>query len=359
MAGPSGPMIHDDAVGHAVRAGGWPEQGESTYRLAAAALEEGRFADAAALGRYTVEEAREGHELYAEWSDQIREYLRDEGVSEDDLEAEAARLAALLRLPDGGAFDAAAGWAGYLALIDRFAAACEAGDGEAAQGLLDEARETWRVTHDRACDQVYGWLDVVTRRLGEARIGPLWDALMAPMYETYDRYDIDAEPWSRSFTRLMMVALESLRGHLSGPGRMGSVEVFEEADRWALRFDPCGSGGRTYRDDAEGGPRMVAPYDFAVTTERHDWAWNKTGVCVYCVHCCQLNQRMPMRRFGYPTRVVDPPTWPAARDGGKCTWYVYKDPSLVPEDVYTQVGNDKPARLGGAAQMAAAGLADG
>ena len=59
-----------------------------------------------------------------------------------------------------------------------------------------------------------------------------------------------------------------------------------------------------------------------------------------------------MRRFGYPTRVVEPPTWPEARDGGTCTWYVYKDPALVADEVYAQVGMQKPPRLGGAAQGA-------
>ena len=50
---------------------------------------------------------------------------------------------------------------------------------------------------------------------------------------------------------------------------------------------------------------------------------------------------MPIVRFGFPTRVVEPPTWPEARHGGKCVWSVYKDPSLVPEDAYRQVGAKK------------------
>ena len=38
-------------------------------------------------------------------------------------------------------------------------------------------------------------LDLVVRHLGEGRIGPLWDELMAPMYETYDVYDTATHPW--------------------------------------------------------------------------------------------------------------------------------------------------------------------
>ncbi|MBT3926274.1 MAG: hypothetical protein HOF33_04745 [Rhodospirillaceae bacterium] len=345
MAGKPGEaaLAFDADLGHIAPIGALIEQGESSYRRAARALAAGRFEDAAQLGRYTVEEAREGHELYAAWRDQTRRYLLREGVAEKVVAAEQARLAGLLRLDDGAPFDADQRWAEFKGLIDAFVFSCGAGNATRAGEQLEAARLSWRDTHDRACDWVYGLQDAVVRHLGEARIGPLWDELMAPMYETYDRYDTNHTPWPQSIRRLVLVAAESLRGHLSGPGRMGDIEITEEPERWVLSFDPCGSGGRTYRDDAGEGyaPRMAPPYDFAVTEEEHDWAWNKKGICVYCVHCCQLNQRMPTTRFGYPTRVVDPPTWPEAKTGGKCVWSVYKDPSLVPEDAYRQVGAKK------------------
>ena len=343
IQGTAGPLVDDPVIGHPVRAGGWADHAASSYALAARALDDERFADAKALAHHTVEEAREGYELYALWAGQIRETLAAEGVDEARIEAGEARLGALLAGKEGEAFDIHAGWAAYTAAIDDVEAACGAGDARAACAALDRARTLWLDTHDRGCDLVYGMLDLVVRHLGEHRIGPLWDELMAPMYETYDVYDTATHPWPRSMHRLILIAALSLRGHLSGPGRMGAIEITEEVERWVLSFDPCGSGGRTYRDDDAQGPRMLPPYDFAVTTEAHDWAWGKKGVCVYCVHCCQLNQRMPIRRFGYPTRVIDPPTWPEARRGGVCRWSVYKDPALVPDEAYTSVGYEKPA----------------
>ena len=343
IQGAAGPLVDDPVVGHPVRAGGWADHAASSYALAAAALDEERFEDAAALARHTVEEAREGYELYALWTGQIRDVLTDEGVDEADVAAGEARLNALVVGEAGEPFDIHAGWAAYTAAIDDVEAACRAGDAPAAHDALERARVRWLDTHDRGCDRVYGMLDLVVRHLGERRIGPLWDELMAPMYETYDVYDTATHPWPRSMHRLIVIAALSLRGHLSGPGRMGAIEITEAADRWELSFDPCGSGGRTYRDEDPRGPRMQPPYGFAVTTEAHDWAWGKKGICVYCVHCCQLNQRMPIRRFGYPTRVIDPPTWPEARAGGVCRWSVYKDPALVPEEAYTSVGHEKPA----------------
>lgn len=346
------PLVLHEAIGYEIRRGGYLEHAASTYTLAEAAVRDRHFQDAIDLGRYTIREAVEGHELYRDWIVEIRAYLHKRGVPSSFIEAEERRIRDLLKLDGGADFDPEAGWASYTAAVDAFATECEAGHSEEALTLLEAARRIWRDTHDRKCDWVYGLLDIAARELGEDCIGELWDVLMAPMYAYYGRYDVDVNPWPRSFDLLMHYALEGLRGHLSGPGRLGTIEVFEEEDRWGMRFNPCGSGGRTYRDDPDTGlaPRMEAPYRFGVTTEEHDWAWNKKGVCLYCVHCCALNERMPMRRFGYPTRVVDPPTWPEARSGGKCTWYVYKDPRRVPEEIYKRVGMAKPAEIGSSAQ---------
>ena len=57
-----------------------------------------------------------------------------------------------------------------------------------------------------------------------------------------------------------------------------------------------------------------------------------------------------MDRFGYPTRVIDPPVYPdtdkdpAVRQ--KCQWSMYKDPTTVPEEYYERVGRKKPDVFG-------------
>ena len=78
-----------------------------------------------------------------------------------------------------------------------------------------------------------------------------------------------------------------------------------------LRFDPCGSGGRTVRgDEIEGTPpRMEAPYNWSVSQEEHSWNHDQKGVCHYCAHCIVLMEEMPIDRFGYPVRVIDPPIY--------------------------------------------------
>ena len=60
------------------------------------------------------------------------------------------------------------------------------------------------------------------------------------------------------------------------------------------------------------------------------------------MHCCQLQERAPIARLGYPVRVVEPPVWGTAEPRGYCTWSVYKDPRLVPPEAYRRVGAAEP-----------------
>ena len=151
---------------------------------------------------------------------------------------------------------------------------------------------------------------------------------------------------------LMLVACESMRGHLVGPERTGDFDLIETDDRFILRFDPCGSGQRTVQGDWVEGtpPRMEPPYNWAVTTEEASWNHYTKGICLYCVHCIILMEEMPMDRFGYPVRTVDPPVFPDTdRDPDvrqQCQWEMFKDPTQVPEEYYTRVGRKKPKAFG-------------
>jgi hypothetical protein len=100
-------------------------------------------------------------------------------------------------------------------------------------------------------------------------------------------------------------------------------------------------------DEIEGtGSRVLAPYEFGVTQERHDWAWGETGVCYYCAHCCITLEMLPEERWGHPVRVVDPPLWGGAADAEptrrKCSWTVYKSLEAIPESAYQRIGRTKP-----------------
>lgn len=315
-------------LGHDVRSDTWAQQGRSSYALAKVAVEEGRTADAVALARMTVQEAQEAFDLYAMWLVQLPELLRQRGVPVGPLaEASGRAWEVRERLVEG--------WSHYTSSIDTFADRAGS-DTSAAVAELERARITWQAVHDPATDCLSSLFALAATSLGETTIGSLWDTLLGDYYDGIAaKYDPSAQPWSATIERLALDIFEAVRGHLTGPGRDGRFEVHEEDDRWVLQFAPCGSGGRTYpgvgdvtRDDAE------------FTTEEHDWAWRTKGVCLYCVHCCQLQQRAPIERIGIPLRVIEPPVRASAETPGRsvCTWSIYKDPAATPAHAFTDVG---------------------
>lgn len=321
----AGALAFWEPAGREVRTGTWAEQATATPDAIAAALAEGRREEAAALARHLVTEAEEIHELYRDWCALLPRILAREGVPADAIAAEAARLA-----EETGAHDPDADWERFGEATARLAEQCRSG-GEGRTDL-DETVSLWRDAHDRHRDLVAGWIDVAVRRLGEERLGEVWAELQAGGIAGYARYDLAASPWETSFATLVQSAIEGMHGHLAGPGRRGELHVSEEEDRVVLSFDPCGSGGD-----------LRARERFGTTAERHDWAWNELGVCHYCVHCCVLMQREPIRRLGYPARVIEPPLAP----GDRCTWTVYQDPALVPDEAYERVGERRPGRSHG------------
>jgi len=334
-----GPLRLHPALGYRIRAGSWKDHERSTYDLCLEAIAEQRWDDAIALAEYTIHEATEPHELYRDWIPQIRDFLVRNGVAETDVERDEAALLERLRQPDGTPFDPEAGWRATCAHTDAVIAACRHADGDRAARELENARRVWLATHDRKCDWVQGMIGIVALRLGEARIGELWDLLMAPMFDSYDKYDVERRPWPESAEQLLQVTAEALRGHLSGPQRRGTIEYVEEPGRRGFRFTPCGSGGRNFSGETFG--------SYPVTSDRHDWAWNMKGVCLYCAHCCALSERNPIKRFGYPARAVEPPYRNESGERTHCTWWIYDDPRDVPREVYERTGNRKPDRIGG------------
>ena len=320
-----------DALGHDVRTDPWPDQGRSSYVLALDAFTEGRAEDAASLAQMTVQEAQEAFDLYALWLVQLPALLAAHGVPESAL---AQRGLDCLRVKH----ELETGWTRYVGLIARFVKLSASLETSAPE-VLALARSTWLAAHDPATDLLAALLALAAEELGEDSVGPLWDILLNRYYEAIaEKYDPTVGSWESSVERLGLDIFEAVRGHLTGPTRDGRFDVREEANRWVLEFAPCGSGGRTYPD--AGTDRD--PREF--TTEEHDWAWKTKGVCLYCVHCCQLQQRAPIERLGYPLRVIAPPVRPSAGHPGRkvCTWSIYKDLSAIPAHAYSDVGATPP-----------------
>lgn len=324
---------HHDLLGHDVRADPWAEQGMSTYTRARQALELGAADAAVRLAELTVQEAQEAYDLYLLWLEQVPELLLGLGVPGDVLAPVAERAhQAAARLE--------AGWASYRGRVDAFAERARAEERSAAERELERGRSTWQAAHDPATDALCSLIALAVDHLGESAVGPLWDRMLAHYYAALpQKYDPATQPWPRSLERLVLDIFEATRGHLCGPARDGTFEVRDEPDRWVVRFAPCGSGGRTYAyADLPGR---------SFTEDQYDWAWNTVGVCHYCVHCCQLQQRAPIAELGMPLRVIEPPVIGSPNQAGRdhCTWYLYKDPTLLPDEAFTAVGAAVPEWL--------------
>ncbi|MBJ3778478.1 hypothetical protein [Acuticoccus mangrovi] len=335
----------DEALGLTFRAGDLAELQRSTHELAIEAVGDGRFEDAAALAAYLLEEALEPQEAFTEWAAMLPAFLLERGAAPEKVAAEEIRIHRLVAGTER--FDFAAGWARYRGEVEEIRRLCAARDGAAADLVATAARH-WREDHDIKCDIVCELLALVPRFLSEQAVVDFWDRAMAVWYPNYRRFALAAQPWEVSRGQLVDMAVLALRGHMPGAGRGGAIAIRDEGDAIALEFAPCGSGGRTFDTAPDGTPpRVEPPYGHRLVEGRHDWAWNRPGVCLYCTHCCRLGQQKAIEVMGFPARVVTPPVWPQDRDKAVCTWRIYKDPSAVPQSAYRDVGatppeNDEP-----------------
>ena len=345
-------LIWSDSVGKRVRTGSWQQQSTSTTALIRSAIQRGDWEGAAQLLDYWMEEAKVVYVVYASWMNGWRDYLTCQGLTGAEIDAEIDRLNVLLSFPDGRTFDSGAHWveisraAGELGHLMR---ALELSEDSALQRLV-ELRESWRQHHDRGADLQSGLLTFVARRFGESAIGDAYEHVLGPYLEQrYAPFDVRDKPYQETLERNIYLAFEAMRGHLVGPDRTGDIDVMEDDEKIVLAFDPCGSGNRGQRGDViEGtGSRSDPPYNFGVTSDEHDWAWNERGVCYYCAHCCYALEYWPTRRWGHPLRVVDSPLHPEETTGEnpkKCTWTIYKSLDAIPEEAYARVGLTKPAQ---------------
>lgn len=339
------------SLGKRVRTGPWEDQAISTTEEIQAAVRRGDWEGAAELLDYWMEEAKIVYVVYRTWNRGWLTYLSGKGVPTEEIDSEIERLQMLLAFPDGQVFDSTAHWTQLATAAGALTHRMRAMEVDPSEALdeLDQLREDWRQHHDRGADFQSGLLTFVANRFGEASLGDAYEHVLGPyLAERYAPFDVRLHPYEETLERNIYLAFEAMRGHLVGPDRLGDIDIEEDSDKIVLSFDPCGSGNRGQRGDPiEGtGSRSEAPYEFGVTSEQHDWAWNERGVCYYCAHCCYALEYWPTRQWGHPLRVVDSPLHPDETKGSnpkKCTWTIYKSLDAIPEEAYRRVGAKKPA----------------
>ena len=337
IEGPTTKLEWSDRLGKRIREGGTEELVVSTVAKIEEAVAAGQWEVAAQLVDYFMEEAKVCHLVYTTWSEGFEVWLRDNGVEAEELALERERLDRVLAAEDGSPFAPHQAWSNLGARAGRLGndlRGMQVGSAE-APGRVADLADAWRELHDRWADLQAGLLTFVAKRFGEAALGDCYRSVLAPfLAERYAPFDLRDKPYAETVERNLYLVFESMRAHLSGPDRLGNLEVVEHQDRWVVSFDPCGSGGRQTRG---GGGE-----EFGFTEAEHDWAWNEKGVCYYCAHCCLTNELWAVEQWGAPVRVTEPPRRPDHSDR-PCTWTVYKSVEAVPEEAYARLGLTKPA----------------
>jgi hypothetical protein len=340
----------DPSLGRIVRRESWPDLTVSTYRRIEEAIRANKPEEAAAMLDYFHEEALVCRRIFDQWLPGVVKFLVAKGVSEVDVASLKRRLEILVAPKGQPSWDREKGWSDYLSVKEGFrltliSAASPRPSSRALEQAMRVVKEAWRVSHDLDVDMLLGFFDAVIEKLGEVAIGEMWERHLIRGWfeERYAHFDMSKVDWKESFQKLVFLSFEAMHGHLCGPRREGDVEYQEYADRVELSFDPCGSGGRAYRGEPlDGtGSRMEAPYHFRAIAGAYDFTWNKPGICTYCAHCCVLTERLPAQTFGYPVRVVDPPSYPY-EPGAKCRYTIYKNVRDIPDTAYRRLGLEKP-----------------
>lgn len=106
-------------------------------------------------------------------------------------------------------------------------------------------------------------------------------------------------------------------------GYFSNITITEEKDKYVMSLDPCGTGGRLRRSKT-----------LVTTAKAHPWSWGRSGVCLYCTHCCLMWEIIPIEVRGYPVKIAvygDKPEDP-------CVHLFYKGPELIPEEYFKKLG---------------------
>lgn len=210
-------------------------------------------------------------------------------------------------------------------------AAMDRGDLDEAKRITEYARLEWQVVHDMYVNWSWSFFTYIAETYGEEELEKAMRSVLGSYYKA--RYD---KVMAADVKTQLQLTVEGLRGHLMGKGRQGEIGITEEADRYVLRLDPCGSGG-VARQRVESGnePR---PDLFGFSRQPGPLTWGKDRVCYYCAHCSMVNEILAIENYGHPMRITEYPQ--KAEDA--CVWYIYKDPKKIPAEYYERVGKKAP-----------------
>jgi len=319
-------LVYSEKFGRLIRLDPPAELGVPTQNLIEAALERGETESALGLLAYMRQESDTVNKVLLErWLGTLIDHLLARFEQED--------LRLMLRVPGQAV------WKGFDRLAaDRYAEAKAAiGEGRVAEAKLavDGMRKACKTLNDLVVCWVQDICTVLARKFGEDEVAramrPAYDQIWRERYRAWTQLTAEEQ---------LALSCEGMRAHFGGPTRRGEFVVRDEGDRYAMFFDPCGTGGVMRRGDPESG---TPPYPTdGVNTEPKPWTWGQTGVPWYNTHCNLYLEAFAAEDHGYPLRPVGYDPDPHA----PCVWYVYKDPKRTRPEHFLAIGLEPPPRVG-------------
>jgi hypothetical protein len=198
----------------------------------------------------------------------------------------------------------------------------DAGDRQKAKKLTRRMYREFLAMHDLLRDWVTALLTFIGTEYGDE---VLYQALkescsswLKPLTELYANKDI------RQKVELLA---GGLRGHLQ------PLEIKEDDEKFVLSMHPCGSGGRLVLDGSYRPPRK-----FMRVKKAQLMTYGRKDFPVYCAHC-PFQEILPIEWNGIPLFITVPP---AKLGEEPCQMHLYKDPRVIPSELYQRVGKRKP-----------------
>ncbi|MCC6533368.1 MAG: hypothetical protein IT531_12515 [Burkholderiales bacterium] len=196
---------------------------------------------------------------------------------------------------------------------DEVRAAIEEGRADDALHGIDYGCAEAKMMHDSMCSFADDALTRLAEVAGDGEVERLLRKRYQPLISSWLAKTPDVK---QSLER----GIEFQRGHF------GHTSVKEEADRYVVTCDPCGSGGRLRRT------KKVAR-----VKDAHDWTWNKKDVPYYCTHCAIMWEILPTQARGFPIRINLPPE----NDHDPCVHLYYKTPEAIPEQYFERISRSR------------------
>lgn len=315
-------LEHNDTLGRVIRMDEIDTIGVSTYTLLEQQIHRKQIHVALPLADYYHRELRIMHDILMTWAQDIIRFMvaRDTGVKNDIAHPVSSAICKAWRDFEFG-----------IAPLKTLKAAIKTNDESRALPALERLWLEFKIPHDVLVawiNEMLGYLAQKTEQSVLDSVLETHQSIWGDRYEFWDRMT----PWEK-----VALTVEGMRGHLSGESRKGDLLVREEHDRFAISFDPCGTGGVMRRGDPESGREAYRTE--GKNKEPHEWTWGKTDVHWYCAHCAIAMEWLPGRRRGHPLRPLDH----TLDHHAPCVWYVYKDETKTRDYHYPRTGLVKPA----------------